>query len=428
MANITVTVRVEDDFTAAATDGILVRVYAADGVTYITEGTTVDSAPGEVEFTLLGDVPGITYVVRMSKTGCSFPAGATQSILVTDPPSPNNLFTFLVHAGATSLVATISVKDDQGTPVAVDGVLAQVFNAADAFVGEGLTGAGSEAAGEFTIPLLGGPVPGTDYTVRLLKNGFQFLNGSIQQIFMFNPLVPPATNIFDFTAIDISTPAQSVNPEMCRLSGTFVDVSLRPIKGLEIYFKPLVTYPNIGDRLRAQSYGCPTIVQDSLLLKPVKVVTNAAGYAEVDLPRAGLFEVHIQGFEHPVTITEAVLVPDAAGYNLIDVLLPYLTEVTFDTDPIAVAVGAQVEVGFTATLSSGVAASDLIEDILSILTFSVDPEGIADITVIDNSTISVLGVGVGAATIEVERIEALVPSQRPAAPALIVTPPVVNVT
>lgn len=427
MANVTVTVRVEDDLTAAAVDGVLVRVYDSLGTTFITEGSTLDSAPGEVEFTLLGDGPGITYVIRMSRNGYSFPAGATKNLLVTDPPSPSNFFTFLSHTGPTSLVATIAVKDDQGVPVAVDGVLVQVFNAADAFVGEGVTGAGADDPGEFTIPLLGSTTPGVDYTVRLLKNGFQFLNGPLQQIFMFNPLVPPATNIFDFTAIDITAPPQTTNPEMCRLSGKLVDVSLRPIKGLELLFKPLISYPETDRRFRAQSYGCPTVVQNLLLLKPVKVVSDSNGCIEVDLPRGGLYEVHVQGYEHPFDITEFIKVPDAAGYSIIEVLLPYVASVTFGTDPINLTVGASVEVGITALLSSGVNAADLV-DILSVLVFTTSPVGIAEVTVINNSTISVLGVGVGAATIGVERIEALVAPRRPAAAALVVTPPVVNVT
>lgn len=92
MANVTVTIVVKD--TAAnpqPVDGVLIQVYD-DQDALQTSGTTGDGAndPGERDFTLNGDADGVTYRLRMSKTGASIVS--PKDISVTDPANPTNIF------------------------------------------------------------------------------------------------------------------------------------------------------------------------------------------------------------------------------------------------------------------------------------------------------------------------------------------------
>lgn len=421
MANVTVTVAVQDAAGPTTLDGVTVQVYDAAGTSFITEGTTgAPFAAGDVEFTLPGDGPGITYTLRLSLVGWRFPNGATLQILVTDPPAPDNDFgPEDALLGSLEELATLVVKDDQPAPVEVDEVKIRVYTSpADVFVAEVETGQAAEAAGAATLPLSGSVTPGTEYIVRLSKPGVTFDPGPTQTIAVLDPLVPPATNIFDFTAV-IATLPESLDSDMCKLSGVFVDQSLIPIAGLVIEFKPAVTFPEMDPRFTYHFAGDPVIVRDNILLRSVRVTTNADGYAEVELPREGCYQVHIHGYGHPKFITEIVQVPDRAGLAMLDLLFPFVTEVQFGVATVDLAVDEEETVDITVTASNG---QDLenAEFIGQLLEFETSDDSVATVILSDDGVITVTGVGAGTATVVVTRVVGTVPPRRPTAAALIV--------
>lgn len=91
MALETVTVRVvSDDLVPVPVDGVVVRVYDSTGTTLLTSGTSGGVTPGEVEFTLNGDLTPTEYQLRFYIVG-----GAIQSpqqIAVYSPATPVNVF------------------------------------------------------------------------------------------------------------------------------------------------------------------------------------------------------------------------------------------------------------------------------------------------------------------------------------------------
>lgn len=428
MAAVTVTVAVEDEATDPV-DGVLVQVYDAAGTVFLTEGLTGDPTPGTgiVEFTLTGDGPGISYTIRMSKDGLYFPGGATQTISVTDPPAPNNDFgPYASAVGPSAQLVVLAVEDEDANPI--EDVALRVYDLGDTFLTEGLT----DVNGELEVFLDGAADPGTSYAVHLRKDGVIFPD-PVQAIAVLDPLVPPNTNTFDFAGT-VYSPSVSLDANLCRVYGTFTDVSGNPAKNLRLEFKPCPNFPASGDgavrmssRLLGTYYGNPTLLAGKILTRSVKVDTDANGFFQVDLPREGFFDVHVHGFEEPIEITERIYVPDAASAAFTDLLFPYVTAVTYASDPIAVSEGETVTVEFTLTLSNTQEISDVTE-VQDLITFSSGDEDVAGVTLSSENEIEVQGIAAGSTTVEVERVESAVVPSRPALAALVVTPPTVNVT
>jgi hypothetical protein len=418
MANVTATIRILDDAAVPApVQDVLVRVFdAADA--FLAEGLT--DALGEIDFTLFGDTPGVDYIVRLWKDGVSFPTNPTKSINVTDPAVPSNEFEFTAHIGVTAQLAQFVVKDDQLTPQPMEDVDIHVFSSADVY----LTAVKSDVDGEAELMLEGDPAPGREYIVRLRKDGYEFPLGPTQVIAVHDPVVAPATNVFDFEGHALDTP-ESSDAQMCLLYGYLVNTALEPLRNTVVEFQPRLGFP---ETVFGMYYtGSPSLVRDRMIMTGVTVETDDDGYVEVSLPRGGLFDVHIHGAEHPVEITFPIIIPDAAGYQLEDVVFPYVQEVVYDTDPIQLAVDETKEVAITATASSGVELSST-EDLNNFLEFTVDDPTVASVLLIEDKKIQVTGLAAGATNISVARKSGTVAPRLPEVADIIVTPPAVEVT
>src|SRR5688572_1175025 len=128
-----------------------------------------------------------------------------------------------------AITATFVVKDNATpTPQPVAGVKVRIYNSSDIFQVELTT----DGAGQAQQDLTGSASPGTLYFVRLIPPvGYTIPQaGGTYTVMVIDPLGVGQTNIFDFTIIPPLAVPVSLNPSMCRLSGTFVDSSLRPIK------------------------------------------------------------------------------------------------------------------------------------------------------------------------------------------------------
>jgi hypothetical protein len=428
MANVTVTVRtVDDQGVPVIIDGVLVRVFDAPGDTYITEGTTGSVTPGEVDFTLFGNAGGVDYTLVLSKSGVSFPPAPSKIITVKDPPAPSNVFQFTGHVGLVGQLVKFVVKDDQGTPQPVEGVAIRVFDSADAF----LTELETDTAGEASLVLEGVADPGTQYITRLTApTGYAVQNGPTQTVGVHDPLVPPATNIFDFVMEALPSIPVSPDPDMCRLSGYFIDPSKRPLKNLSLIFHPREGYPDpvLGG---APYSGEPTVITGRIVASERRINTDKDGYVEFDMPRKGVFDVYAQGLDAGDTsLLACVYVPDAAGAEIQGVLFPYITKVTYDDVAVAVAVDGTAELGFAVESSNLLDPSSLLATVPALLNFFVDDEAVAGVEVGGDGKLLTSGLSAGTATISVERKVGTTAPRRPelAAVEALASEPVVTVS
>ena len=406
------------DGVSAPIDGVIVRIFDALDV-FITEATTL---VGEVNIMLNGDVPGVPYNVRLFKAGVSFPPDALFSILVHDPVAPPNDFQYVGYLGMTGVLVSLYALDDAPTPAVIANVRMDVFDVGDTFLAGGQT----DVVGLFDLVLPGSVSPGTEYIVRLRKDTVYFAQGATQKIKVIDPLAVGQTNDFDFIG-HVATLPETTDPQMCRLSGYFVDASLRPLPNLEIMFLPFETYPNArASGIQYPSF--PSVVRDRIIGAEVTVKTDKNGYVEVDLPRKSIFDLSIIGLEIPgLWCLSQLHVPDQAGMSLTNILFPYVTSVTYTPPSAAVAVGDTVYVAVE------IAMSNLQEieanDIWAFLEFKTDDSTIAGMLWNGGTgQLEITGAGVGTTTITVVRKDGTVVPRLPAVPDLIVTPLTVTVS
>ena len=413
-----------DDAVPVPVDDVLIRVFDSLGA-YVTEGTTGAVTPGEVSLSLLGDVGGLNYTAYPSKDGWYFIPNASYAITVFDPPGfppDDNNFQFTAHEGLDGQLVTFVVKDDQGTPQPVEGVQVRVFDVADIFLTEGDT----DASGELKVVLAGSATPGTEYIVRLYKAGVTIPAGPTQRVRVIDPLGPTETNIFDFTTHTPTIPV-STDSDLCLLSGYFVDASLHPIKSLTLQFIPKEGYPTTTiSGMPFTSY--PTVVRDKIIASEVLAQTDENGYVEVALPRGAVFDFIIHGSETPGPdpISE-ILIPDAAGVAIHDVLFPYVKSVTYGLPDLTVAAGSEVELS-VAALSSGLTDIEGQTELDKFLAFTTADNGIATVGVTEDGKLLVVGVAAGATTLEAARVAGTYAPRRPAVSDLELDPDPFNIT
>jgi hypothetical protein len=95
-----------------------------------------------------------------------------------------------------SVLVTVRTVDDQAVPAPIDGVLVRVYDNADTFITEGLTGSGPNPGEvQFTLD---GNTPAVDYLIRPSKDGVSFPPAPLFGISVLDP--PDAgNNTFEFT-------------------------------------------------------------------------------------------------------------------------------------------------------------------------------------------------------------------------------------
>lgn len=323
------------------------------------------------------------------------------------------------------VTGVISILSDDLVPVPVDGVNVRIYNALDVFLVGGQTGVFPDAPGTFSFALNGTASPGTQYIVRLQKNQVSFPAGPTMTVNLLDPVVPPATNIFDIVAHNITLP-ESLDPDLCLLSGYLVDVSLRPIRNRTVEFKPFDFYPDVPDGFTSHFVGFPSIVNRNILVEPVKVKTDDDGYLQVALPRGGGYTIHIYGIENPVTITEHVIIPDQAGFRLEDVVFNFVQQVTYLGGPYSVAPGAFLDIEVDVRGSNQVRI-ERVEDLTKLIEFTTSDDSVAVIQIRDKNTVTVSGLIAGSVILQVARLPNTVAPRRPDVGAIIATPPSVVV-
>jgi len=319
-----------------------------------------------------------------------------------------------------ALTVTAVVKDDEIPQNPIEDVRIYVYDATDTFVTSGLT----DVDGEVIFVLDGDPDPGRQYIFRMIKPDVVF-DYPTQNVLVHEPLVPPATNVFDFTGHIPSVP-ESSDPDLCKISGIFIDGGNQPLEDVTISFRPIASYPT--DSVGGYHYtGEPTLLRNDIVSADHDVQTDPSGYAEVSLIRGGYYDVHVYGIEDPDGIYETVQIPDKAGALFADVFFPYIKTAEFDTNPLAVNVAESEDVLITIYGTNDIQITDQ-ERLTNLLEFTSADESIAQAEGTIDGGISVSGVSAGSTTITITRKDCTWAPRRPEIAALISTPLTVNVS
>lgn len=290
----------------------------------------------------------------------------------------------------------VYATDENSDPL--EGVLVRFFDNSDVFVTQQYTAlVGGEAYAEVTVD---GDDPPTPYTVRLSKAGVAF-DGSLgddsktpQSINVYSPasLAPvTGTNNFEVQGQTFTASAPT-DPRLCRCSGYFYDHSGRPLSGLDIHFIAVCYNEDQPD-------WNPMIVDGKgVLSQKIYTRSDSRGYIEIDLYRTGEYSALVQGLEHSRRV---IRVPDAPQVNLIELLFPVVTEVTFGTNPITIPNGTTVDMPLTILATDGQALDASEGDV----TFSSLNTSIAVPQVLAGNILRVSGIGVGTTQITATRAD-----------------------
>jgi uncharacterized protein YjdB len=252
------------------------------------------------------------------------------------------------------------------TEAPVPGALVRFFDSTGVTI---YTEATSDADGKVSVLL-----PVGLFTARFYKFAHTFPQPQALQV------AESVLNSFDVVATAITPPLAS-DPRLCRCSGYFRDLTGAPKAWLDMHFRA---------EFSAMVLAGSAVITDTVLAR-----TDSKGWAQIDLIRGGKYQVVIEA----LNCERYIMVPDASSANLPDVLLAVVDRVTFDIDPVEVAVGDEVDVTPTVRASSGV---PLVGTANSDVDWSVEDDSIATIQV-KEFVITVTGRAAGTTTIRAVR-------------------------
>jgi hypothetical protein len=286
--------------------------------------------------------------------------------------------------------------DELGDPL--EGVLVRFFDDTDTFVTQQYSALiGAEAYAE--VSLDGDDPTPVSYTIRMSKTGVAFDGGlgddskTPQSISVYSPpgAAPPTSNGFTVRGQTFNRPV-ATDPRLCRASGFFRDVSGRPLANLDLHFIGLCQNQD-------QPPMTPMIVDGDAVLQGGELVlrTDRNGYVVLDLYRTGTYGVLIQGFE---TDLRSILVPDAPSVNLVHLLFPVVSSVTFSPDPLNINVDDVTDVDVTVLATNGQTLDIDDGDVI----FTSSDRSVVTVEVLD-SKLRVVGVGAGTAEITAMRAD-----------------------
>lgn len=279
----------------------------------------------------------------------------------------------------------IYAVDEAGDPL--DGVLVRFFDDTDTFVTQQYTSiVGADAYAEVTLD---GDDPAINYTIRLSKTGVAF-DGQLgddsktpQSISVYSPAsaAPNGTNYFDVQGQTFTRPVAS-DPRLCRCSGYFFDHSGRPLADMDVHFIAICLN-------ESQPPMTPMIIDGNAVMSD-KIITRTDenGYLQIDLYRTGHYSALVQGFEHSRRV---IVVPDSPSVNLIDLLFPVVSEITFDPDPVTLSLNSFVDVTLTIKSSDGQTLDSTGQDV----TFASSDPSVATIQLLDTGELRIFGYGAG---------------------------------
>ena len=227
--------------------------------------------------------------------------------------------------------------DTQPTPQPLSGVSISIYHPTTrAFLASGVTGTSGYAA--FSLP--GSVDPGTEYEARFYKAGVRFVNPRLFRV--IEPAVPTTLNQFEVQGEATLLPGSS-DPFCCKCTGKFFDFSNRPVANTRVRVSQIVEDPT------------PEVVGGNLVVtQRMEFATDREGVVSFDLLRGGIYYVTFSGEEER---TFKIFVPDRASVNLVDLIFPSPTTLTWDSDA-APLNQVTLSVGDTYTIPVTVGLSD----------------------------------------------------------------------
>jgi len=284
-------------------------------------------------------------------------------------------------------VETVRVYSVDQSSNALPGVLVRVFDATGTtFITQGYTAlVGADAYVEFSLD---GNDPPVNYTIRMAKTGVAF-DGSLgddsktpQLIAIYSPPVAPGNG---FTVQGETFPLQpATDPRLCRASGYFRDAAGGPLHGL---------YLTLINQFK------PAIVDGrGILGGKIELKTDEDGFVSVDLFRSGIYRAMVESIqaaeaspEGAIAFSRDIRVPDQAYANLVDLLFPVVSEITWDPATLTVATGETLDVVPTIKCSDGrTLIGAAVEDVL----YTTEDLSVANVAA-EEGKIVILGVGPG---------------------------------
>lgn len=273
------------------------------------------------------------------------------------------------------VTCVVDVLDDTPGHAAISGATIRVFDGVGAvFITAGVT----DALGSFSFDV-NGSAGGTTYQLRISKIGVGFTNP--QMALVYDPLPPATANHFLCYGTVFVLPV-ATDVLFCRCSGFFIDAGGRPLNDL------MIRFVNKFD---------PIIVGSRAVLGTVEIRTDATGYAVVDLIRGGDYTAQVSGLQDE---NLRILVPDQTSINLIDLLFPVVSSITFDpAGPWVLAAGASLVLTPTVTTSSLVVLDGTANGDVA---YAAADQAVATVEY-GEDTITIVGVRAGSTTLELTR-------------------------
>lgn len=206
----------------------------------------------------------------------------------------------------------------------------------------------------------------------------------------------PDTVVFD-VLVDISTITPPTDPKLCRCWGSFKDPSGRPYRDVTITFSEREIPQLMLDTV--------TDIAVAVVPKSISVVTDADGYASVDLFRGALYTAMVGPIANAVI---DVAVPDLPTTSLPDLLFAVVDRVEYKlnnstltptSNPIlTIQNGQTVELSVQSVYRSGYRV-----DGLSRVSLFVQNDDVILLTLTTEGNLAIQAIAPGSAVIEVRR-------------------------
>lgn len=276
----------------------------------------------------------------------------------------------------------VLIHTQEADTTAVDGVLIRIYTSpGDVFVTSGTSGDGANPAGDRLFDLAAGA-----YTIRLSmsSSGYSFTAGSPQAL---TTTGVPAADIFDIE-VNLHSASVATDANLCRCSGFFRDADGSLLVGATLWFVR-TTQPHL-------------ILGDALMGERVRVVTDADGYAQVDLVRDAVYRLEHSAL---IDVNLEMRIPVASSANLPDVIFPIVSFISPDSPTLALSAGGAADVqDVSIVYRSGlsVVLSEFVEGVYPV-EFESDLPAVATVS-ISGGQVSIIPVAVGTATITATRV------------------------
>lgn len=208
----------------------------------------------------------------------------------------------------------------------------------------------------------------------------------------------PASVVFD-VLIDQSTITPPTNPLLCRCHGYFRDPSGLPFADASISFSE--------EQLPQLTLNTVTGVSTGLLPKTISVLTDANGFASVDLLRGALYSA----FVSPLANTKVtIVIPDLPTASLPDVLFAVVDRVEYKQNnntllptsapTLTIQNGNTVNLSMETVYRSGYRTAGL-----SRVSLFVADDNVIKLSLTDTGNLAIQAIAPGSAVVEVIRSE-----------------------